>query len=208
MVNTFDKNEEAIIELNSLTEEQKNSLIRNLEEKGADLTIKEFSKITGFNYLSGKATMVFASLCQLAHSSSHHKDSFENDIKQSKVSKENIEKISALLNKFSDKAIEELNLKFESRRAANDDKPKIHSMNTDISLKKILDEKENKIGYLPFIIIDLILTEFHNRRNTKRIYATIDDLEYTIEALTDTLHDAKKEAKEYKESLNDRVVSS
>lgn len=189
----------------TLDENSIQKLAEACNEYGANLSMRQIAKITGFSASQGEAHSVRSALANLTHNYYHHREKFESEKNKTKFEKKDVNKIMKFIESLNENGIKGLNTRFEIGRSTFDHV--LTSMGSKVFLQEIFDENSNSLGYVPTVRID-----FHIQDSDKdeisfsKLDMEIDDLIVFGKSLEAILDDSIMRAKKFKEKMGDLVI--
>ena len=202
--NVLDDYAEELRILFQLDESRIESLISSLNALGANLGLKKFGELTGTNPSTVGGGIRYA-LAFIMHNYIYHRSSFSSDMSKTKLDKHTLNSLNHLVENLNEKGKEGLNLIYESYRAVGSWPTVAGISDGRVQLKEILNEKNDVLGYLPFLRLGFEIRD-ENKTVTHSVFTSLDTLYSIIAGLNRVYEDGVESARRYKRHVGDLVI--
>lgn len=192
--NLFDHFSDEIKSIFSLDSIIVEKIIQLFNEKNKDVSIIDFSEITGLN--ANESEKNLSGIATICHYNIIHKDEFEKDFKSTILEDSFKKELKKFLEKLSDKGIEGLDIRFYIKQSSIDD-PVLNDLTQSTFLKEIYDDDEKLICYLPIIRLKFSF-ERDGKESIRYGYFPQEQLKILINSLKKVYEQSSKSVERYR----------
>lgn len=203
--NVFDFHKEELSWFFRLDENKINELIEAINTNGSNLSLRQIEKIMNLSINTGDSTAFRNALTSLVHQFVNHKDVFKSGISESHLDENQTNRISKFLEKLDKNGLDGMDLWYEARYLLLENT--LQSIDGDILLKQIMNEKDEIVGYLPFIHFRITVSDIETEKEEFISFdINLDRFSDIINSLTRSKERFLTLAKDYKSKLGDKVL--
>jgi len=203
--NVFDFHEEELSWFFRLDENKINELIEAINTSGSNLSLKQIEKIMNLSINTGDAIGFRNALASLVHQFVNHKDTHKREISESYLDENQTNRITKFFEKLNENGLNGMDLWYEARYLQNDNI--LQNIGGEVLLKQILNEKDEIIGYLPFIHFRISVRDIESKKERFITFdINFDKYSDVINSLEMAKEDFLTLAKDYKTKLGDKVL--